>query len=585
MDRYLAYYSNIYKKYSIIKIMINTRTHPPISSFIWDLKYRLKSFSGNPLENSIEDTWWRVARTIASVEKDKKYWQQEYYNAFTDFKLIPAGRVLAGAGTKRNVTLVNTFVMGRIPDNLEGIFHSLKESALTLRQGGGIGCDFSTMRPANSEIRGVESSSSGPIPFMDVWNEMCDAIISGGVRRGAMIAMLRCDHPDIEKFIIVKQKPGRLCKFNLSVLVTDKFMKAVKMDDKWDLVFNERIYKTISAKSLWDKIMMTSYQYSEPGVIFIDVINRLNNLHYCEYIIGTNSCGEQVLPPYGSCPLACINLSRLVDNPFQRNAKINLKYLTSLTSLGIRMLDNILDITKYPLSVQKQEAQSKRRVGLGITGLADALVMCGMHYGSDKALRWTEELMSIFQEISYSSSAELSKQRGCFPLYDKKFLEGKQAQNLSLNTRKKIRKYKIRNAVLNSIPPTGTTSLYAGNISSGIEPIYSLTVTRKILLPDGTNKEIKLDDFAFELFKIKEHTRKAPDHFITSAHLTTTEHLKMQSIVQKYVDSSISKTINCPKDISFEAFKNVYFQAYKSGCKGCTTFRSNDVRGYVMKTR
>lgn len=564
--------------------MINAHTYPPISSFIWDLKYRLKAFDGFPLEHSIEDTWRRVAKSVASVERNKKYWEQKYFNAFTDFKLIPAGRISAGAGTKRNVTLINTFVMGIIPDNLEGIFDSLKESALTLRQGGGIGCDFSTIRPAGSEIKGVESASNGPIPFMDLWDEMCGAIISAGVRRGAMMAMLRCDHPDIEKFIIVKQKPGRLCKFNLSVLITDKFMEAVEKDNNWDFVFNGKVYKTISAKSLWDKIMMMSYEYSEPGVIFIDVINRLNNLHYCEYIIGTNSCGEQLLPPYGSCPLACINLSRLVDNPFQRNAKLNLEKLANLTSLGIRMLDDVLDITRYPLPMQEQESFSKRRVGLGITGLADALVMCGVRYGSEKALRLTEEWMKTFQETSYMYSAELAKERGCFPLYNEEFLKGKQAQNLPLKARKKIIKYKIRNAVLNSIPPTGTTSLYAGNISSGIEPIYSLTVSRKILLPDGTHKEMNIDDFAFELFKSKKHTRKVPDHFVTSADLTPTEHIKMQAIAQKYVDSSISKTINCPKDISFEAFKDIYFQAYKSGCKGCTTYRPSDVRGYVITT-
>lgn len=418
--------------------MTNINTYSPISSFIWDLKYRHKTFNGSLLDHSIEDTWRRVAKTVASIEKDKKYWEQKYFNAFSDFKLIPAGRVSAGAGTKRNVTLINTFVMGIIPDNLQGIFESLKESALTLRQGGGIGCDFSTIRPASSEIKGVESPSSGPIPFMDLWDEMCEAIISGGVKRGAMMAMLRCDHPDVEKFIIVKQKSGRLCKFNLSVLITDKFMKAVQKDDRWDLTFNGKVHKTISAKSLWNKIMMMSYEFSEPGVIFIDVINRSNNLRYCEHIIGTNSCGEQLLPAYGSCPLACVNLSRLVDNAFQKNAKINFKKLASLASLGIRMLDNILDITQYPLPIQKLEALSKRRVGLGITGLADSLVMCGIRYGSEEALRLTEELMRTFQDISYTSSVELAKERGCFPLYNKKFLDGKQAQNLFSGTRKKL---------------------------------------------------------------------------------------------------------------------------------------------------
>ncbi|NTW32245.1 MAG: adenosylcobalamin-dependent ribonucleoside-diphosphate reductase [Bacteroidetes bacterium] len=556
-----------------------------ISSFIWDLKYRLKTFSGEPLEQSVEETWDRIAGAVSIREKDHTYWKNIFYNSFTDFKLIPGGRISVGAGTDKDLTLINTFVMGVIPDNLIGIFENLKESALTMSLGGGIGCDFSTIRPDTSEIKGVNSPSCGPLPFMDVWDQMCETITSGGVRRGAMMAMLRCDHPDIQQFITAKQQSNKLSRFNLSVLITDKFIEAINSDLDWDLVFDNKIFRTVRARELWEELMHMSYEHAEPGVLFIDVMNRCNNLQYCETILGTNSCGEQLLPPYGSCPLASINLTQLIVTPFQKSAKLNIDEFESLIYIGIRMLDNVLDISKYPLEAQKTEALKKRRVGLGITGLADALAMCNVRYGSKEALSLTEEWMKTFQRCSYLASTDLAKERGAFPCYDDRFLEGPQAFMLGQDIRNSIAANKLRNGALNSIPPAGTTSLYAHNISSGIEPIFSLAAKRKIKLNNNDIKVIEVNDYAFELYKINGNTIGiTPDFFITSNELSVSEHVQMQSMAQKYIDSSISKTINCPKDINFMDFKDVFLNAYNSGCKGCTVYRPNEIRTHVLSS-
>ncbi len=558
-----------------------------ISTIVWDMKYRLKSFDGKYVDKSIEDTWHRVASALASKEKDKQYWTDTFYSALTDFKLIPAGRISRGAGTSHNVTMINTFVMGMVPDNLTGILKNFSESALTLRQGGGIGCNFSQVRPKGAQIRGVESSTSGVIPFMEMWDQMCDAIMRGGVNRGAMMAMLQCDHPDIEEFIDAKRRAGRLSKFNLSVLITDAFMKAVEENKIWKLNFKGKVYKTLPAKELWDKIMKVTYEYSEPGVIFIDRINKENKLHYCEEIIGTNSCGEQPLPEYGSCPLGSINLVRLINNPFTPEAYLDTKKLEELTIIGVRLLDNTLDHSKYPLKKQALEAQKKRRIGLGITGLADALIMCNIRYGSSESAEMLDKWLKIFQRASYIGSIELAKEKEAFPLYEEKqYLASPAIHKLDDDVQLLLKKYGIRNALLNSIPPTGTTSLYAGNISSGIEPVYSFEVNRKILLPDGSHRELEINDYAFELYKkLKTNTTSLPKYFVTTEELSPDEHVMMQSTAQKYIDASISKTINCPEDMSFTSFENVYFKAYKLGCKGCTTYRPSDVRSHVLRNK
>src|SRR5215469_15844692 len=320
-----------------------------ISQQIWDMKYRLKEPSGEALDKTIEDTWRRVAAALAAPERDPAPWADRFYAAMSDFKFLPAGRVIAGAGSGRLVTLFNCFVMGTIPDDMGGIFAHLREAALTMQQGGGIGYDFSTLRPSGAPVKGVGADASGPLSFMDVWDAMCRTIMSAGYRRGAMMATLRCDHPDIEAFIEAKREPGRLRMFNLSVLVTEAFMQAVKEDAPWDLTFGGTHFKTVQARALWDKIMRATYAYAEPGVIFIDRINRLNKLYYAETISATNPCGEQPLPPYGACLLGSINLAALVKEPFTDTARLDLDELSRLVSLAVRMMDNVVDVSRFPL--------------------------------------------------------------------------------------------------------------------------------------------------------------------------------------------------------------------------------------------
>jgi ribonucleoside-diphosphate reductase alpha chain len=359
----------------------------PIADHIWDMKYRLKDADGTPVDVTVGDTWTRVAEALAAPEEPsaRAGWSRRFREALEDFRFLPAGRILAGAGTDRRVTLFNCFVMGTISDDMGGIFESLKEAALTMQQGGGIGYDFSTLRPKGAPVKGVGADASGPLTFMDVWDAMCRTIMSAGSRRGAMMATMRCDHPDIEDFIAVKADPARLRMFNLSVLVTDAFMAAVDADADWPLVFAGRTFRAVKARELWDRIMRSTYDFAEPGVIFIDRINRLNNLAYCETISATNPCGEQPLPPYGACLLGSINLARLVSDPFGEDARIDEAALAGLVAVAVRMMDNVVDISRFPLEAQAREARSKRRIGLGVTGLADALLMCRKRYGSDEA--------------------------------------------------------------------------------------------------------------------------------------------------------------------------------------------------------
>ena len=560
-----------------------SRFDAAIAEQIWDMKYRLKDADGTAIDKSVEDTWARIAKDLASVEKNKEQWEKEFYAALEDFKFLPAGRITAGAGTNRKVTLFNCFVMGTIPDDMEGIFNMLKEAALTMQQGGGIGYDFSTIRPNGALVKGVAADASGPLSFMDVWDSMCRTIMSAGSRRGAMMATMRCDHPDIEQFISAKSDPIRLRMFNLSVLVTDPFMEAVRNDGDWNLIFNGEVYKTLKARTLWDQIMQSTYDYAEPGVIFIDRINKLNNLNYCETISATNPCGEQPLPPYGACLLGSINFAQLVEKPFEKSAKINEAELESLVATAVRMMDNVVDASKFPLKEQAQEAKNKRRIGLGVTGLADALLMVGLRYGSDEAAAQTERWLHILAKSAYSASVELAKEKGAFPLFDAEaFLKSGSMQTMDKEICCDIKKYGIRNALLTSIAPTGTISLYAGNVSSGIEPVFAYSYTRKVLQKDGSKTEEEVVDYAVRMWRDIKGDLPLPDYFVNAQTLSPLEHVKMQSAAQKWIDSSISKTINCPEDIDFESFKSVYMEAYETGCKGCTTYRPNDVTGSVL---
>jgi len=555
----------------------------PIAEQIWDMKYRFKKADGTPIDQTVEATWRRIARDMASVEEDPGLWEDRFYSALEDFKFLPAGRIAAGAGTARQVTLFNCFVMGTIPDSMSGIFDMLKEAALTMQQGGGIGYDFSTIRPKGAAVTGVAADASGPLSFMDVWDAMCRTIMSAGSRRGAMMATMRCDHPDIEDFISVKSDPGRLRMFNLSVLVTDPFMEAVKADGSWELVFDGKVYRTVQARDLWNEIMQSTYEYAEPGVIFIDRINAANNLNYVETISATNPCGEQPLPPYGACLLGSINLARLVTDPFDDAAALDDGALDDLVRLAVRMMDNVVDASKFPLPEQRAEAQAKRRIGLGVTGLADALSMMGLRYGSDEAARRTERWLHQIARAAYLASVSLAREKGAFPLFEAgAFLASGTMEAMDADVRDEIQAHGIRNALLTSIAPTGTISLYAGNVSSGIEPVFAYAYTRKVLQKDGSRTEEEVVDYAVQMWRYKMGDAPLPDYFVNAQTLSPSEHVKMQAAAQKWIDSSISKTINCPEDIDFEAFKDVYMQAWDTGCKGCTTYRPNDVTGSVL---
>lgn len=559
-----------------------------ISRQVWDMKYRLKAPDGTPMDRDVADSWARVALALAQAEApdERLARAQEFARALAGYKFLPAGRILAGAGTGRSVTLFNCFVMGTITDSMDGIFSALREAALTLQQGGGIGYDFSTLRPKGAAVAGVGADASGPVSFMDVWDAMCRTIMSAGSRRGAMMATLRVDHPDIEDFIAAKRTPGRLSNFNLSVLVSDAFMAAVKADADWELTFDGRVYRTIKAKALWDRIMRSTYDYAEPGVIFIDRINQQNNLGYVETIAATNPCGEQPLPPYGACLLGSINLARLVKNPFEADAALDLEALENLTASAIRMMDNAIDVSRFPLEAQAAEARAKRRIGLGVTGLADALIFCKTRYGSLDSLILIRTWLATMSRAAYRASIELAREKGAFPLFDApEYLARPHIAALPQDIRDGIARHGIRNALLTSIAPTGTISLFADNVSSGIEPVFAFSYKRKVLQPDGSKREEVVSDYAVRAFHAKFGTDAAlPDYFVNAQTLSPADHLAVQAASQPFIDSAISKTINVPATIAFDDFAHVYEEAYEQGCKGCTTYRPNDVTGSVLST-
>ena len=555
----------------------------PIARQIWDMKYRLKAADGTPLDADVGATWDRIAGALAATEADPAAHAGAFRAALDGFRFLPAGRIVAGAGTDRSVTLFNCFVMGTIADDMGAIFDHLREAALTLQQGGGIGYDFSTIRPQGAPVAGVAADASGPLSFMDVWDAMCRTIMSAGSRRGAMMATLRCDHPDVEAFVAAKADPARLRMFNMSVLVTDPFMEAVAADGDWDLVFGGRTFRTVKARALWDAIMRATYDYAEPGVIFIDRINAANNLAYCETIAATNPCGEQPLPPYGACLLGSVNLARLVRDPFEAGAAVDEGELAALTATAVRMLDCVVDASRFPLPAQAEEARAKRRIGLGVTGLADALAICGLRYGTEAAAARTGAWLRTIANAAYAASARLAAEKGAFPLWDPALMDAPVVRRLDPDVRALVAAHGLRNALLTSIAPTGTISLLAGNVSSGIEPIFATSYTRRVLMPDGTHRTEEVEDFAVAEWRRLRGDAPLPDAFVTAQDLAPEAHVRMQAAAQEWVDSSISKTINVPADIPFDAFADVYLEAWRTGCKGCTTYRPNDVTGSVLE--
>ena len=519
---------------------------PRISRQIWDAKYRLKTAEGRPVDLTLADTWRRVAGSIASAEPEagRERWAKAFAEAMADLAFLPAGRILAGAGSGRAVTLFNCFVMGRIGDDLTSIFANVQEAALTMQQGGGIGHDFSTLRPKGAPVRSIGADASGPVSFMDVWDAMCRTIMSAGARRGAMMGTLRCDHPDIEAFIEAKADPARLRNFNLSVLVTDAFIAAVRAGAAWDLTFEGKVYRTVDARALWDRLMRATYDYAEPGVVFIDRVNAENNLAYCETISCTNPCGEQPLPPYGACLLGSINLARLIEAPFTADARLDEARLEALTATAVRFLDDAIDVSNYPLPAQREEAKAKRRLGLGVTGLADALILCGVRYGTPEAAALARRWMATIERAAYLASAGLAREKGAFPLCDaQRLLAAPGVQRLPEDVRAAIAGHGLRNGLVTSIAPTGTISLLAGNVSSGIEPVFDFRYERRVLERDGSTRTELVEDYAHALYRERfGPTAPLTEAFVTAEELSPRAHLEMQAAVQAHVDSSSAVT-------------------------------------------
>lgn len=582
-----------------------------VSRLVWESRYRYHD-ADKVHDADLEATWRRVARAVVAADaqaQDSR--EQGFYRLLEDFRFLPGGRIMAGAGTGHRVTLFNCFVMGRIEDSMEGIFSALREGALTMQQGGGVGYDFSSLRPAGSRAWSVGGTASGPVSFMRIWDSMCATLLSTGARRGAMMATLRCDHPDILQFIDAKRDARELRHFNLSVQVSDAFMQAVRDDTDWELVFpvsqlqdiaaspdsklivrpwpghdgpvNCRVIGVLRARELWERLMRASYACAEPGVLFIDRINHWNNLAYREYISATNPCGEIPLPPYGACNLGSLNLTRFVEQPFTREAHIGFESLQDAAQLAVRFLDNVTDISRFPLPQQQDQAMQTRRIGLGITGLADSLVLLGIRYGSVESLDMAARVMQTICHAAYRASIQLAREKGSFPAFDADaYLQGRFIQSLPADIREDIAASGIRNSHLIAIAPTGTISLLANNVSSGIEPVFESCFRRRIRQPDGSLKEHEVTDYACQLWQDRHGQETLPAAFVDARSLPPAAHLQMQAAVQPYVDNAISKTINVPADFEFDDYKSLFEQAYELGLKGCTGYRQNPVTGTVL---
>lgn len=557
----------------------------PISSTIWDIKYRYRR-SGEPIDQTIEDTWQRVAKAIAKAEKpaERSYWEKAFFNALSDFRFLPGGRILAGAGTKHKVTLLNCFVMDIPEDSLEGIFQGLKEGALTLQQGGGVGYDFSVLRPYGEWVKKTGIPSSGPLSFMRIWDTTCGILLSTGARRGAMMGVMRCDHPDIEQFVAAKADKQEFRHFNLSVMVSDAFMQAVKSASDWELAFGGKVYRRIKARDLWQQIIRSAYDYAEPGVLFSDTINRMNNLAYCEQINATNPCGEIPLPAYGACDLGAINLTQFVTGAFSSTAALDWTGIEETTRVATRFLDNVIDVSHYPLRAQKQQAHHTRRIGLGLTGLADAFVMLGIRYGSPESIQLARDIMKRIANATWQTSIDLAQEKGTCPAYQREeYLRGAFVQTLDDDLRRQLAEQGVRNSHHNTIAPAGTISLLANNISNGIEPIFRADYTRNVRAVNGEVVAFHVKDYAHQRWLHSNHTEELAPAWVDANTLTPEAHLQVQAAMQPYIDNAISKTINIPKDFPFEKLTEVYTQAYSMGLKGCTVFRPNPVTGSVLE--
>ena len=559
-------------------------------------------------ERSIEEVRRRVARALAAVEADPGKWEPLFFEALYN-GFIPGGRINSAAGTALSATLINCFVqpvgdsVSELIDGKPGIYVALMEAAETMRRGGGVGYDFSSIRPHGALVRGTQSSASGPVSYMRVFDRSCETVESAGSRRGAQMGILRCDHPDVEEFIHAKDK-GDLRNFNISVAATDAFMRAVQSDADWHLVHRvppgrdiggaparqdaqgRWIYRTLKARELWKQIMESTYDHAEPGVIFLDRVNADDNLSYCERVEATNPCGEQPLPAYGCCCLGSVNLTPFVSGAFTQNASFDFGEFSKVVKVAVRMLDNVLDVTVWPLPQQAEEARNKRRIGLGFTGLGDALIMLGLSYDSKEARAMGAKIAEAMRDDAYAASVGLAREKGAFPLLDARqyLAEPRFASRLPENIKQDIRAHGLRNSHLLSIAPTGTISLaFADNAANGIEPPYAWTYQRKKREGDGTHKVYDVEDHAWRLYRhIGGDVAKLPPAFVTALEISALDHMRMVAAIAPFIDSAISKTVNVPEDYPFEKFKDLYLEAWKAGVKGITTYRPNGVLGAVL---
>lgn len=582
----------------------------PITAVVLEEKY-LKG------GESLQDLYTRVAKSLASVETTKKnrdhYEQLFLENMHTG--AIGAGRIMASAGTDIQATLINCFVQpvgdciqGFDEEGRPGIYEALREAAETMRRGGGVGYDFSALRPKGSFVKGTQSISSGPCPYIDVFDKSCTTVESAGSRRGAQMGVMRVDHPDIMEFITAKRTPGRWNNFNVSVGMTEHFMTVLAADGEWELVHKSKpgeallqagayqrkdglwVYRTVKAREMWDTIMKSTYDFAEPGILFLDNINTDNNLRYCETIQATNPCGEQPLPSYGCCDLGPIILTNFVCNPFGFAGKPSFDFdaFTRAVAMQVRALDNVLDATFWPLPQQQAESASKRRIGVGFTGLGNTLAMLKVKYNSQEGLTWATAIARQMRDAAYSASVELAREKGAFPLFDAEeyLAEGTFASRLPKVIKARIRKYGIRNSHLLSIAPTGTVSLaFADNASNGIEPPFSWTYTRKKREQDGSHTIHTVEDYSWRLYRhLGGDTNNLPDYFVSALEMSAQDHLAMMAAVQPFIDTAISKTVNIPADYPFEDFKDLYLQAHKAKLKGLATYRPNSILGAVLAT-
>ena len=570
----------------------------PISEWIWKSKYRHVPENSEP-EHDVSESWRRVSRAVARVEQDPDRWQTTFNAILSDFLFLPGGRVLAGAGTGKCVTLFNCFVAGPLLDSIESILDSLKETAVTMQQGGGIGCDFSRLRPSGAPAVTTGSVASGPLPFMHIWDSLCETLLATATRRGAMMGTLRCDHPDIEAFINAKRQRNALSNFNLSVLITDDFMSAVSDDAEWRLIYPAnrecadqpetacKIYRQLPARDLWQQIIQAAHETAEPGLLFIDNINRSNNLYYCETISATNPCGEIPLPPYGACNLGSVNLTALVQAPFTARRELDWQKLHDTVRVAVRFLDDVIDVSRFPLDEQAHQARSTRRIGIGITGLADMLAMLRLHYDSDEGRLFAQDVIAAIRESAYEASVDLAREKGTFPYFDKdRYLEAPFIRQLPERLQGSIAKHGIRNSHLLAIAPAGTISLLAGNISSGVEPIYALEATRKVRGRDLQVQSLDVRDYAYEKWLATSDDKEGlPETLVTADMLSANAHLAMQACLQPFVDNAISKTVNLAADASPDDVDEIFSNAYSSGLKGCTVFRPGARWGQVLRSR